>query len=193
MFRTINYNRNWISKDIKLHCTATPFEWQPERPYKCMINCKAAWQPGCDSLSFFGNAFQGPAFQRCITLVNNIAMCPIATKFTVCGRDEVEASNCKLWSASTQSDFVAHGRVALRASSLSVFPVSCYFWQSWVASFYLLLTFQMHFRVGSRCKSQISDFNSGVNTYSQSLVKMTARTENGNCGVPSERGCATGK
>ena len=28
------------------------------------------------------------------------------SKFTVCGRDEVEASNCEFWSASTQSDLV---------------------------------------------------------------------------------------
>ena len=35
-----------------------------------------------------------------------IALWPSASKFTVCGRDEVEASNCEFWSASTQSDLV---------------------------------------------------------------------------------------
>ena len=35
-----------------------------------------------------------------------IALWPSASKFTVCGRDEVEASNWEFWSASIQSDLV---------------------------------------------------------------------------------------
>ena len=41
---------------------------------------------------------------------NIIALWPSASKFTVCGRDEVEASNCEFWSASTQSDLVCSCR-----------------------------------------------------------------------------------
>ena len=37
---------------------------------------------------------------------DSIALWTSVTKFTVCGRDGVEASNCEFWNASTQSDLV---------------------------------------------------------------------------------------
>ena len=49
-------------------------------------------------------------FTECVKHENknmpNIALWPSASKFTDCGRDEVEASNCEFWSASTKSDLV---------------------------------------------------------------------------------------